>query len=277
MSKFKVGDKVKVVQDFRTWLNSSSGRSEASQAFTVIDTKEGAPEGRENTNHTTKEIELYAVTKYPEDFKIHIFDIGDKIICDRPESSNWYKKGDILTVRGVPFVDRGEWCVHVEEQDNDMVWVTCHQFDKVITALNALITRVTTLDDMVSAPSLEPHLSVISSPTVEANKLGIYRPDIETRKVGKVQIELVDTGFPNALWELAKLMSWAAENKGYKPNDWKNIPNAGVAFPAAASRHRMKPLLGELYDPESNLFHKVHELFNVAAELELMLTGVIVK
>lgn len=105
------------------------------------------------------------------------------------------------------------------------------------------------------------------------NVYDIARPILAERKVGKVAIELVDTGFPHSLWELAKVLGWAAEHKGYKMNDWKNMPDAKIAFQAAASRHRMKPLLGEEFDPESGLHHKVHELFNVAAELELILTG----
>lgn len=101
----------------------------------------------------------------------------------------------------------------------------------------------------------------------------IARPILTERKNDKVMIQLVDDGFPNALWELAKLMSWANNKKGYLPHDWKNLPNAEIEFSAAASRHRMKPKLGEKYDPESNLLHKAHEAFNVLAELELMLIG----
>lgn len=107
----------------------------------------------------------------------------------------------------------------------------------------------------------------------EPEPLGAYRPNLEDRKVGKVSIELVDTGFPNALWELAKVMTWAAEVKGYKPNDWKNLPNAKTALQSAASRHRMKPLLGEDFDVESGFHHKAHEAFNVLAELELLVSG----
>lgn len=109
--------------------------------------------------------------------------------------------------------------------------------------------------------------------TLVTTENSIARPILAERKVGKVPIELVDTGFPHSLWELAKVLGWAAEHKGYKMNDWKNLPDAKIAFQAAASRHRMKPLLGEEFDPESGLHHKVHELFNVAAELELVLTG----
>lgn len=110
---------------------------------------------------------------------------------------------------------------------------------------------------------------------------GIERPILEERKVGKVQMELFDEGFPNAIMEVAKVMTWASEHKGYKPHDWVNLPNADSSFPAAASRHRVKSLIqkvdgvsvGKRVDEESAILHKAHEAFNVLAELELMLRG----
>ena len=122
------------------------------------------------------------------------------------------------------------------------------------------------------------------------SSLGVYRPELEDRKVGKVRVELVDFGFPNALWQVAQVMTWAQEAKGYKDHDWKNLPDAKNAFPAAASRHRMKHIMavvggqvlnedgvtGEGYtDEESKYFHKAHEAFNILCELELMATGLI--
>lgn len=109
----------------------------------------------------------------------------------------------------------------------------------------------------------------------------VYRPVLEERKTGKVQVHLVDQGFPNALMEVAKVMTWAGEVKGYKPHDWKNLPDAENALEGAASRHRMVhnqqrqagAELKDCTDHESLILHKAHEAFNVLAELELILTG----
>lgn len=116
--------------------------------------------------------------------------------------------------------------------------------------------------------------------TISPAALGTFRPVLETRKVGKVRVELVDDGFPLALREIAKVMTWAQTEKGYKDHDWQNLPDAQVQLAAAASRHRTdqimmhrvgrKPLL-ECVDPESKLVHKAHEAFGVLAQLELML------
>ncbi|MNF92189.1 hypothetical protein D3C84_748260 [compost metagenome] len=72
---------------------------------------------------------------------------------------------------------------------------------------------------------------------------------------------------------LGDVMTWAAEHKNYKPNDWKDIPNPLYSFLGAASRHRNKRLAGQEFDEESGLPHLAHEAFNVLAQLELLMQG----
>lgn len=111
--------------------------------------------------------------------------------------------------------------------------------------------------------------------------LGVYRPELETRKVGKVPMHMVIDGFPRALREVAKVMGWAADVKGYKLHDWKNLPDADIEFPSAGNRHMIDNSIMksegtsaiERVDHESNLVHLAHEVFNKLAELELILTG----
>jgi hypothetical protein len=126
----------------------------------------------------------------------------------------------------------------------------------------------------------EVELIVAEAPRAVAGE-GIARPVLEERKIGKIAIELFDGGFPNAIMAVAEVMTWAAEHKGYKPHDWKNLPNPEVAFDAAGSRHRVKHNIQRAaglsicscVDEESELLHKAHEAFNVLAQLELMITG----
>lgn len=131
----------------------------------------------------------------------------------------------------------------------------------------------------VAAVEFQPTKEQLARP---AEELGVYRPDLNTRKVGKVRVELVDDGFPLALREVAKVMTWAQTAKGYKDHDWQNLPNAEQALSAATSRHRsdyiMQRMIGDLpasecVDPESDLIHKAHEAFGVLAQLELALRG----
>ena len=111
--------------------------------------------------------------------------------------------------------------------------------------------------------------------------VSIEKPILEERKKDKVRMELVDQGFPLALLELAKVMTWANENKGYKDHDWRNIPNAENAFKGAAARHRVKfdaqrsfgSEMLDCTDEESGIIHLAHEAFNVLALLELALVG----
>lgn len=125
---------------------------------------------------------------------------------------------------------------------------------------------------------------VEETPPAIACGTSIARPILSERKVGKIAIELFDHGFPNAVMAVGEVMTWAAEHKGYKPHDWKNLPNADTAFDAAGSRHRVKRNIqrasGDYHidcvDEESKLLHLAHEAFNVLAQLELVITRKIV-
>lgn len=120
-----------------------------------------------------------------------------------------------------------------------------------------------------------------SASRFELVEADIEKPILEERKKDKIRMELVDQGFPNALLELAKVMTWANENKGYKDHDWRNIPNAENAFKGAAARHRVKfdaqrsfgNEMLDCTDEESGIIHLAHELFNTMALLELALVG----
>ena len=111
--------------------------------------------------------------------------------------------------------------------------------------------------------------------------LRLGKPKLEERKKDKIRMELVDQGFPLALLELAKVMTWANQNKGYKDHDWRNIPDAENAFKGAAARHRVKfdaqrsfgNEMLDCTDEESGIIHLAHELFNTMALLELALAG----
>ena len=109
----------------------------------------------------------------------------------------------------------------------------------------------------------------------------IARPILAERKVGKVRMELVDDGFANALFEIAKVLTWAQEAKGYLDHDWINLPDPENGLKGAASRHRVKANIQKMagvepklrVDEESKLHHLAHQATNVLMELELILTG----
>lgn len=117
---------------------------------------------------------------------------------------------------------------------------------------------------------------------LQSEPLGVFRPNLEDRKVGKVRVELVDDGFPLALREIAKVMTWAQTAKGYKDHDWQNLPNPEQGLSGATSRHRSDNIIQRMVDGldakdcvdgESGILHKAHEAFGVLAQLELILRG----
>jgi len=218
MSKFKVGDKVKVAEDFETWLQEGMTRD---TVLTIIDEHDFKQESWVNAD--TDEIEIEGVNSYPEDFV--------KVVTITKEQ----------TVRSDNQVDGG--------------WYLNKDGNFAVEGLG------------LGVPSVE--------------ELGVYRPDVAERKADKIRMELFDDGFPNAVLEIAKVMTWAQKVKGYKDHDWVNLPDAENSLKGAASRHRRDAngqkmsgiAANERVDHESKLHHLAHSAFNVLAELELILTG----
>lgn len=110
----------------------------------------------------------------------------------------------------------------------------------------------------------------------------IARPVLAERKVGKLRTDLFEQGFPLAIQEVCKVLTWAKENKGYGDHDWQAIPDPEVCFSGAASRHRMKHNIQReveqfemlhCVDEESGIMHLCHQATNVLMELELALRG----
>lgn len=232
-------------------------------------TRQGVEEGY--VCGSRKEFEVY---EFPPKFEC----FGSKT---NPEGSRFtaeYKKREKIVVL--------KWCMSDGHSDNNS---TEHKIAGFLDLVNlGILSDIKAIDDVLPSLPLITDEDVSEATIAAPETLGVYRPVLEDRKVGKVRIELVDFGFTNALWEVAKVMTWAQEVKGYKDHDWKNLPGAKDAFAAAASRHRMKHVMavtgGQLLnedgltdegytDEESKFFHKAHEAFNVLCELELMVTG----
>lgn len=168
-------------------------------------------------------------------------------------------------------IDGNEYLI-VEDSEDDYD----HYFTKHTVDLFAVQVNEECFTLVVDSPE---EITPLPWPRDESDS--IARPILAERKVGKVRMELVDDGFANALFEIAKVMSWASLNKGYKDGDWKSLPDMEKAFKGAASRHRTKHDIQRIsdtaplscVDEESGLLHKAHEAFNVLAQLEMILTG----
>lgn len=234
--EFKIGDKVKVVNDQHIWLEDENGEQLPNNTtLTVIGERDG--DYSPYTNFDDLTIEIEALRNYPEDFELVM-----SLCAVQSENFNQGELGWKLKLNDGGFVS-GFGKQLIGEAGSEYV-----------------ITNE------------------------RAKELGIYRPNLEDRKVGKVRVELVDDGFPLALREISKVMTWAQTAKGYKDHDWQNLPNPEQGLAGAASRHRtdhiIQRMVGksaaiECTDHESNLLHKAHEAFGVLAQLELILRGVI--
>lgn len=81
---------------------------------------------------------------------------------------------------------------------------------------------------------------------------------------GKARCDLLP---PHAVLEVAKVLTFGAVK--YAPNNWRKVPDALDRYLAAALRHQLAYMTGELNDPESGLPHLAHAACCLMFILEL--------
>lgn len=98
-----------------------------------------------------------------------------------------------------------------------------------------------------------------------------FNPSEATRKAGKIRMDLVMKDMPRAIEALARVMTWALAEKGYKESDWLNVPDGIREYHGGMHRHDNKEMRGQEFDDESNLEHAIHTAWNAMARVELIL------
>ncbi|MDA3920535.1 MAG: DUF5664 domain-containing protein [Salinisphaera sp.] len=86
---------------------------------------------------------------------------------------------------------------------------------------------------------------------------------------GKLQPDLIFTGFSRALSAVAEIGTHGAEK--YTRDGWASVPDGIYRYRNAGQRHALARATGEQLDPDSGLPHLAHEAWNKLAELELAL------
>ena len=260
MDKFQLGDKVRVVKDHNVWLVEDETVLTNDSVLTVVD--------NDDTSLSDYEIWIEHLKDWPRDFEL--------VTREHEVSVLNYATGGLTS----------ENASVISEADCYGSWSIGKSGEVYLSGLGVGIAtpNFTTLPHPLPGAIGIPPQEVVTLPLPVKPDLGVYRPNLEDRKVGKVRVELVDDGFPLALREIAKVMTWAQTAKGYKDHDWQNIPNPEQALSGATSRHRADNIIQrqvdelaaiECTDHESKLLHKAHEAFGVLAQLELILRGVI--
>lgn len=84
---------------------------------------------------------------------------------------------------------------------------------------------------------------------------------------GKPRMELLVQGCPNALEQVAMVLTFGAEK--YAAHSWQTVPNGDDRYLAALLRHLTAIGKGEATDPESNMCHLAHVACNALFILEL--------
>lgn len=84
---------------------------------------------------------------------------------------------------------------------------------------------------------------------------------------GKPRMELLVQGCPNAMEQVATVLTFGAEK--YAAHSWQTVPNGDDRYLAALLRHLTAIGKGEQADPESGLSHLAHVACNALFILEL--------
>lgn len=86
----------------------------------------------------------------------------------------------------------------------------------------------------------------------------------------KVRMDLLPM---TVLLEVARVMQWAIDVKGYTEGSWANVPNGKQRYIAAGLRHTEAIQRGEKVDDESGMPHEAHKACCALFELYYALSA----
>lgn len=84
---------------------------------------------------------------------------------------------------------------------------------------------------------------------------------------GKPRMDLLLSGCPNALEQVAQILTFGAQK--YAAHSWQTVPQGEERYLAALLRHLTAHSKGEKNDPESGMSHLAHAACNTLFILEL--------
>ncbi len=86
---------------------------------------------------------------------------------------------------------------------------------------------------------------------------------------GKTRLGLVLGGFAAALEQVGRVGTYGVQK--YTEDGWKSVPDGQARYTDAMFRHLLTEMEGEIFDPDTGLYHAAQTAWNALARLELML------
>ena len=104
----------------------------------------------------------------------------------------------------------------------------------------------------------------------EADPLGIDAHDAGAKlDKGKPRLGLVLGDFSNALEQVGRVGTYGATK--YSDHGWKSVSDGQARYTDAMLRHLFTELGGEVFDPDTGLYHAAQTAWNALARLEILL------